>query len=162
MKKIFSCLVVLLILISAGFSQTESAAVAQVSHQQNDVSATQYAQRVLVLVNYERHKANLPALTLSTDLTQATMVRANEITKRFAHTRPNGQSCFTVIKNKGRILGENIAAGQRSPEEVVIAWMNSKGHRENILNPKFKEMGLGYLLRPSLKYKHYWAQFFRG
>lgn len=120
-----------------------------------------FAQEVLDLVNVERAKEHLNPLKLSSSLNHYAQIRAKEITKSFSHTRPSGYSCFTVIPKPYRMVGENIAAGQRSAKEVVQAWMDSPGHRENIMNPKFKELGMGYVYLPDSKYKHYWAQFFR-
>ena len=120
-----------------------------------------FAQEVLELVNVERAKEHLKPLKLSGSLNHYAQIRAKEITKKFAHTRPSGYSCFTVIPKPYRMVGENIAAGQRSANEVVTAWMNSPDHRANIMNPKFRELGMGYLYLQDSKYKHYWAQLFR-
>lgn len=121
-----------------------------------------FAQEVLDLVNAERGKERLKPLKLAKDLNHYAQIRAKEITKKFSHTRPDGRSCFTVVPKYGyRILGENLAGGQRSPEEVVEAWMNSPGHRANIMNPNFEELGVGYLYVDNSKYRHHWAQLFR-
>lgn len=155
MKKIFSLLILAALFLFA--SNVYAAA------KWNDYEAVSqnFAQEVLDLVNEERRKENLKPLKLANDLNHYAQVRAKEITKRFSHTRPNGSSCFTAVAKPYRMVGENIAAGQKSSREVVEAWMNSPSHRENIMNPKFREMGVGYLYQPNLKYKHYWAQFFR-
>ena len=134
---------------------------AQSSWHVEETVSDNFAQEVLYYVNVERQKANLKPLKLSRDLNHYAQVRAKEITKQFSHTRPSGYSCFTAIPKPYRMVGENIAAGQKSSQAVVIAWMNSPSHRENIMNPKFRELGVGYLYQPDLKYKHYWAQFFR-
>ena len=73
--------------------------------------------------------------------------RAQEIAQSFSHTRPDGSSCFTILEEFGvsyRAAGENIAMGQRTPEEVMDGWMNSSGHRANILNGTFTSIGVGY------------------
>jgi uncharacterized YkwD family protein len=78
----------------------------------------------------------------------------------FSHTSPVYGSPFQMIKAFGityRTAGENIARGQRTPEEVVNAWMNSSGHRANILNPSFTEIGVGYAASGN-----YWTQMFIG
>ena len=96
-----------------------------------------FVEQVVALVNAERKKINLPALTLSNSLNTAAQTRAIEITQSFSHTRPNGSSFATVLSENNisyRSAGENIAWGQKTPEEVVNAWMNSAGHRANILN----------------------------
>lgn len=99
---------------------------------------------VVRLVNAERSAAGLSELTISSKLSESAMVRAKEIKTRFSHTRPDGTSCFTAVDRTGyRSLGENIAAGHETPEEVVTAWMNSTGHRENILGD-FTDIGIGY------------------
>lgn len=98
-------------------------------------------------MNAERAKAGLPALKMDTNITAAANVRAKEITQKFSHTRPNGSSFSSVLKEQGvsfRGSGENIAWGQKSPEQVMNAWMNSDGHRANILNKNFKNIGVGY------------------
>lgn len=123
-----------------------------------------FAENILKLVNEERIQRGLRALRLAYDLQDGAGVRANELTVLYDHTRPNGEPCYTVINNKGRGIGENIAAGQRSAEEVMQSWMNSSGHRRNILDPQFKELGVGYtLVEDDAKgYRHYWVQIFRG
>ena len=79
-------------------------------------------------------------------LSAAAQVRAQEIDVSFSHTRPDGTSCFTVLKDFGisyRACGENIAKGSPSPARVVEGWMNSAGHRANILNANFTAIGVG-------------------
>ncbi len=154
MKKLFLLLTVLIITTaSVAFAQSKWKDTSQVSEN--------FAKEVLELVNEERAKEHLKPLKLSSSLNHYAQIRAKEITKKFSHTRPSGYSCFTVIPKPYKMVGENIAAGQRSAEEVVQAWMDSPSHRENIMNPKFKELGMGYLYLPDSKYKHYWAQLFR-
>ena len=121
-----------------------------------------FAYQVLSLVNREREKEGLDPVMLAPDLMEAAAVRAEELTERFSHTRPNGKSCFSVIARKKRTVGENIAAGQPTPEDVMDCWLNSPGHRANILNPDFRELGVGYLYRDGEEYRHYWVQLFRG
>ena len=119
-----------------------------------------YITRVVELVNEERAKVNLPALTMSKDLNNAAQIRAVETTQSFSHTRPNGKSFSSVLSENNiafRGAGENIAWGQKSPEAVVNAWMNSTGHRANILNKNFTTIGVGYYLKGSTPY---WCQLF--
>ena len=66
------------------------------------------------------------------------------------------------IKCKRNLILENIAAGNATPEAVVDQWMHSPGHRANILNKDFKELGVGYYYKENSTYKHYWIQMFRG
>lgn len=119
-----------------------------------------YASEVITLVNAERAKYNLAPLTTEKNLSAAALTRAKEIVKSFSHTRPDGTSFSTVLKEHGvsyRISGENIAWGQRTPQEVVRGWMNSKGHRANILNERFTSIGVGYHMENS---RTYWTQLF--
>ncbi|MBS5083582.1 MAG: CAP domain-containing protein [Clostridiales bacterium] len=123
-----------------------------------DVSA---AKKVADLVNQERAKAGLAPLEIKVNLQAAAQVRAKEIEKSFSHTRPNGSSFSTVLAENGvdyRGSGENIAWGQRSPEEVMNGWMNSEGHRANILNKNFKYIGVGYHVNSNGT--GYWTQLF--
>jgi len=120
-----------------------------------------YEDQVVALVNAERAKAGLPALKMDKTLQAAALARAKETVRSFSHTRPNGSSCFTILGEYGiryRFAGENIAYGQRSPEEVVTAWMNSEGHRANIMSPNFTTIGIGYYQAANgIKY---WSQLF--
>lgn len=127
------------------------------------VSSLSEQQEVLRIVNEERGKAGIAPLTLDEKLCQAANVRAQEIVHKDSHTRPDGRSCFTVLKDMGipyRGAGENIAAGQHNPEEVMIAWMNSPGHCKNILNPAYTKLGVGYYHDPGTWYQDYWVQLF--
>lgn len=123
-------------------------------------AASSYAAKVAELVNVERAKYNLQPLTFDASVTAAAQIRAQEITVNFAHTRPNGSSISTVLSENGityRGYGENIAWGQSTPEEVVTAWMNSQGHRANILNKNFTKIGVGYYVKNNTAY---WTQLF--
>ena len=105
------------------------------------------AEAVASLVNAARRDAGLSELELDADLCAAAQARAQEIAQSFSHTRPDGSSCFTILEEFGisyRAAGENIAMGQRTPEEVMDGWMNSSGHRANILNGTFTSIGVGY------------------
>lgn len=125
------------------------------------VNRTSFAEEILSLVNAERQKAGARPLKLAEDLNKGADVRAWEIVKQFSHTRPDGSRCFTVLKNQGRGVGENIAAGSPSAKKVMENWMNSPGHKANILNPEYKELGVGYTYVNDSEYKHYWVQLFR-
>ena len=98
------------------------------------------AYEVLRLVNIERAKENLNPLKMDKDLLEAAMIRATEIMIYFSHTRPNDESCFTV---SNKAFGENIAAGNTTAEATVTQWMNSTGHRANIMNPSYTTIGVG-------------------
>jgi len=125
-----------------------------------NTGVSNYASEVLRLVNVERSKAGLPALTTNQTLTSAANKRAQEIKQTFSHTRPNGSSCFTVLGEFGisyRTAGENIAYGQKTPQEVVNGWMNSPGHRANILSSNFGKVGIGVYQSNGV---YYWTQLF--
>ena len=122
-------------------------------------------QEVLQLVNAERAKEGLQPLAYYTAGQSCGDIRANEINTLFEHTRPDGSSCFTVIPHSvpWYALGENIAMGQTTPDEVMRAWMNSTGHRENILDPKFTHIIVGVAPCEHEGYRGYcWVQLFLG
>ncbi len=125
----------------------------------NDV----FRAEILRLVNLERAEHNLAPLILDDNLSAAAAIRAKEATELFSHTRPDGSSTFTVLAEFGityRRAGENIAIGQLTPAQVVQAWMDSEGHRNNILGD-FELMGIGYTPSNSDYYLGYaWAQLF--
>ena len=147
---------------SASASQSNSNSVSDNIYNEKDSSVAAFAEEVLQLVNAERAKVGARPLRLSPDLMEAAAIRAEEITRHFAHERPDGSSCFTLLRNRNRTLGENIAAGNATPEEVMDQWMHSSGHRANILNKDFKELGVGYCRNEGTEYTHYWIQMFRG
>lgn len=120
-----------------------------------------YVLRVVELVNEERAKAGLKPLMLEKNITAAAQVRAVETEQSFSHTRPDGRHFTTALKEAGvsyRGAGENIAWGQKTPEQVMNGWMNSAGHRANILNEKFTSIGVGY--HQNANGVNYWGQLF--
>lgn len=121
-----------------------------------------YANEILSLINKERNKRGIHSVTLSSELSGAAEERAVEINEKFSHTRPNGERCFTILDNKDsyHYLGENIAGGQTSSKEVMDGWMHSEGHKKNILNTKFDEVGIGLYKNSSSTYTYYWVQMF--
>ena len=121
------------------------------------------AQQVLELVNKERNARGLKSLTLDPTLTKAANIRAKEIVTLFSHTRPNNTICFTVLKEVGysyMACGENIAGGYSTSSKTVEEWMNSPGHRRNILSAGFSRLGVGYVYIPNSEYGYYWVQMF--
>lgn len=121
-----------------------------------------YKTEVLRLVNAEREKVGLEPLLYSDELEEFALIRASEITEKFSHTRPNGEAWFEMLYDSDLnwyAIGENIAAGYETPQQVVRAWMNSEGHRENILDPNYTHMAIGYKETGS-GYYYYWAQWF--
>ena len=123
-----------------------------------------YQAEVVRLVNEIRAEQGLSQLTTNGALSAAAGKRAEEIVSLFSHDRPDGRSCFTVLSEFGvtyQTAGENISAGRPTPEAVVEGWMNSPGHRANILNPNFKSLGVGYVSGQG-SYGCYWVQLFIG
>lgn len=124
-----------------------------------------YQQQVLDLVNAERAKRGISALTLDSSLSSVATKKSQDMVDKnfFDHTSPTYGSPFDMMKQFGisyRSAGENIAKGQKTPQEVVAAWMNSEGHRKNILNPNFTNLGVG-IAKDSNK-TTYWTQMFIG
>jgi uncharacterized YkwD family protein len=121
-----------------------------------------FEQQVVELTNQERTKNGLPALKLDVELSKVARDKSKDMQTKnyFSHTSPTYGSPFDMMKAYGvsyKSAGENIAMGQRSPEEVVQAWMNSQGHRENIMNPNFTHIGVGHVTAGN-----YWTQMFIG
>ncbi|PHG57795.1 CAP domain-containing protein [Bacillus toyonensis] len=123
-------------------------------------SLNEFEQRVIELTNVERVKLGLPALQIETELSKVARIKSEDMQKNnyFDHTSPTYGSPFDMINKFGIFYtsaGENIAQGQPTPEEVVQAWMNSAGHRANILNNGFTHIGVGYV-----ESGNYWTQQF--
>ena len=126
-----------------------------------DTENASFVRQVVNLVNQERAKAGLSPVTADTSIQAAAQVRAKEIEKSFSHTRPDGSSFSTALTQQGvtyRGSGENIAWGQKTPEQVMNGWMNSDGHRANILNKNFTKIGVGY--HQNASGTNYWTQLF--
>lgn len=122
-----------------------------------------YEKQVIDLVNQERAKAGLSPLKENTELAKVAEVKAEDLRDNnyFSHTSPVYGSPFDMMKQFGikyTAAGENIAKGQRSPQEVMNGWMNSEGHRANILNSNFTEIGVGYVTDSNGN--TYWVQMF--
>ncbi len=120
-----------------------------------------YENEVIKLVNAERAKKGLSKLSTNSKLAAASDKRAKEISQKFSHTRPNGKSCFTVLGEYGikyTCCGENIAYNYSSAaKDVMNMWMNSKGHKDNILSSKYKNIGVGLYVKDG---RYYWVQIF--
>ncbi len=121
-----------------------------------------YEQKVVELTNQERAKNGLAALKVDTALSKVAREKSLDMSKNgyFSHTSPTYGSPFDMMKQFGvsyQYAGENIAMGQRTPEEVVQAWMNSEGHRKNILSANFNYIGVGFV-----ESGNYWTQMFIG
>lgn len=125
-------------------------------------SVSAYEQRVAELVNAERAKQGLNSLILNTELSNVARVKSQDMLENsyFSHTSPTYGSPFDMLKAFGisySTAGENIAKGYSTPEAVVEGWMNSEGHRANILNGSFTKIGVGYVSNGN-----YWTQMFIG
>ncbi len=112
------------------------------------------AWQVLTLVNQERAKEGLSALTMDADLLDAAMQRAAETSICFDHTRPTGWTCYTACS---KMTAENIASGSSTAQAVMNQWMNSPGHRANILKSGIKSIGIGCV---KVSGQYFWVQCF--
>lgn len=125
-------------------------------------NVSSYEMEVIDLVNDIREQNGLKKLTYNWELSRVARYKSQDMkdNKYFSHTSPVYGSPFQMMKSFGityRTAGENIARGQKNPKEVVNAWMNSPGHRANILNTSFTQIGVGYVSDGS-----YWTQMFIG
>jgi len=120
-----------------------------------------YQAKILQLTNIEREKVGLHKLTLWNELSIVAMEKSKDMAtfNYFAHISPNYGSPFEMMTSFGikyMAAAENLAYGQRTPEEVVQAWMNSKGHKDNILNRSYNRIGIGVYFDRA----YYWTQMF--
>ena len=127
-----------------------------------DAQVSSYEAEVVRLVNAERAKKGLKPLTEDWQLSRVARYKSQDMKdkKYFSHTSPTYGSPFEMMKKFGityRTAGENIAMGQKTPQAVVTAWMNSSGHRANILNSSYTKIGVGYVASGN-----YWTQMFIG
>jgi uncharacterized YkwD family protein/spore coat assembly protein SafA len=122
-----------------------------------------FEQQVFDLTNKERAKQGLPAFKIDWELQRTARYKSDDMRDKgyFSHQSPTYGSPFDMMKQFGisfRSAGENIASGQRDPSQVVTSWMNSQGHRENILNRNYTHLGVGYSTGGSMG--TYWTQMF--
>lgn len=125
-----------------------------------DSSVTAYEQEVVRLVNEIRKEKGLKPLTYDWQLSRVARIKSQDMkdNRYFSHTSPTYGSPFQMMRDFGisyRTAGENIAHGYATPQAVVNAWMNSPGHRANILNSTFTTIGVGYVSGGN-----YWTQMF--
>jgi uncharacterized YkwD family protein/spore coat assembly protein SafA len=118
---------------------------------------------VIRLVNVERAKVGLPGLKANWQVCRVARYKSQDMINKnyFSHNSPTYGSPFTMMQNFGvnfSAAGENIAYGQRTPAEVMVSWMNSPGHRSNILSPTYSEIGVG--LAKNSSGTCYWTQQF--
>jgi len=124
-----------------------------------------FQQKILELVNVERANNGLKSLTMNAELSKVATLKSKDMANLnyFSHTSPTYGSPFEMMKQFGisyRAAGENIAMGQTSPEQVMQGWMNSPGHRANILNASFTQLGVG--VAKDSNGRIYWTQQFIG
>ena len=118
------------------------------------------AWQVLALVNKVRQEQGLGALAMSEPLLETAMLRSQELTVYYSHTRPDGSSCFTAFPAQtSGPMAENIAYATGDARKVFELWMNSSGHAANILDPDHKSIGIGCFLHDGI---YYWTQCFSG
>ena len=127
---------------------------------ETDKTVTDYEKEVVTLVNIERAKKGLSPLIYDWELSRVARYKSQDMKDNnyFSHTSPTYGSPFQMMKSFGityRTAGENIAKGYKTPEAVVQGWMNSSGHRANILNSFYTRIGVGYVPNG-----HYWTQMF--
>lgn len=132
------------------------------TEQADQSEISDFEQQVVELTNQERAKQGLEPLELDTELSAVAGDKSLDMQKNdyFSHTSPTYGSPFDMLRDYGidyRTAGENIAMGHTSPEQVVQGWMNSEGHRKNIMNPNFTHIGVGYV-----EDGNYWTQMFIG
>ena len=122
---------------------------------------TGFESEMLELCNQQRRANGKPDLTLNKTLCANAAVRAEEISRDdwFSHQRPDGTMCFTAVTVDYMTCGENIAYGTRTASATVAAWMDSPGHRANILSDEFTQAGFGCYELDGVRY---WTQFFIG
>ena len=128
-------------------------------------SVNSMEKQVASLTNSERKSAGFGRLILDSQLSKLARMKAEDMAKKgyFSHTSPTYGSAFDMMKKYGvsyRTAGENIAKGQKTPEAVMNGWMNSSGHRANILSSMYTHIGVGYA--KDSKGNTYWVQIFKG
>ena len=156
----------------AASSLTSASFVGATSTSQTGISTTpenlDFVNRVIELTNVERSKLGLPALKVNPNLDTAAQNHSRNMADQdfFSHTGKDGSSPTNRVQSIGYngVAGENIAAGSATPEDVLAQWMNSPGHRANILNADYQEIGVGYYFLAndtgSVNYNRYWTQVF--
>lgn len=128
-----------------------------------NASVSSYEQKVVELVNVERQKAGLSALKLDSSMSNIARMKSKDMADNnyFAHQSPTYGSAGDMLSKYGikwSAWGENIASGQKTPEAVVTAWMNSPGHKANIMSTNFSRIGVGYVTNSNGT--AYWTQMF--
>ncbi len=144
-------------------SKPETNKPSQDNSSNSNSSVSSYERQVVELVNAERAKNGLSPLALDSSVSKVARVKSQDMATNnyFSHTSPTYGGAGNMLKQFGikyTAYGENIASGQKTPQQVVSAWMNSSGHRANILSSSFTKIGVGYATNSSGK--AYWTQMF--
>lgn len=143
-------------------TETETPTELEQNGEDPSAGANAYEREVIRLINVERAKYGLMALTEDNALTRTARMKSQDMhdNQYFDHNSPTYGTPFQLMKSQGityRSAGENIAMGYATPQAVVNAWMNSSGHRANILNSSYSRIGVGYV-----ESGNYWTQHFAG
>ncbi len=143
-------------------NQTPDLPDVEVPPSEGDDALSSYETEVVRLVNEARAENGLQPLTASAEISRVARVKSQDMADNgyFSHTSPTYGTPFQMLTTFGityKTAGENIAYGQRTPQEVVTGWLNSPGHRANILNASFTQIGVGYVAAGN-----YWTQLFIG
>ena len=153
--KTIVCTLVLLLLVTtnlplayaANEADTAEPTASSELNTEEETKLEAFKEELLVLINLEREKVGVEPLEGLELLYDMANVRAEEASIRFRHTRPDGTRCFTIFKQNAltyKAAGENLAYGYSQPGDIVKAWMNSPSHKDNILDPDFQFVGIGY------------------
>ncbi|MBQ2695113.1 hypothetical protein IJG04_00525 [Candidatus Saccharibacteria bacterium] len=131
-----------------------------------EVPRIKWEYEILSLVNQERVRNGLNKLSWGDTCAEAAEIRAEELVQLYSHTRPDGSPWSTACENPDTnavsVEGENLVIGNSavSPETTVAAWMNSEKHRENILNPNYTKLSVGFYFDLNTQYRTHWSQYF--
>lgn len=164
----FTLLMVLSLLCCAlmAMAQKTGHSTQTISANGTDAQKARFMDRVIELTNVERVKAGVAPLKREESLTKSARWLAEDMAANnyFAHKDRQGRSIEPRLPDFGytgyAMIGENIAGGQQTPEQVVAEWMHSPGHRANLLNPDFRELGVAYVHVPNSELQDYWVQDF--
>ena len=152
MIKVFTTICAFLLLVSGCMAHE-----AMKSSKETEDYEEAMEMQVVEIVNRERAKLNLSPLLIDESLMKSCDTRAKELVEKYSHDRPNGESFLTIITMPYRSAGENIAYGQKDAQVIMSSWMNSEGHRENILFEGYTHIGVGCYKKNNTLY---WVQLF--
>ena len=161
LKKISAALLSATLLLSSGYCLSDKCLGDSLTITASAYENQSVCDAMLKIINKERANANLKPLKLYPVACERAAIRAKEIATSFSHTRPDGSSCFSVLDGiPYSSAGENIAYNHSSDvQDVMTQWMNSSGHKANILNASYTHVGIGVYQADS---RYYWSQDFLG